>query len=70
MEEAGRLGVDKNRAVRFECDSFGTALNFDVMSKLVSCARKSSCVEEMTAMFDDDEMLAPIREDYARRHKT
>ena len=69
VEVAGRFGVDKSRAVRYECDAAGTALNFNIMSKMVGCARAASSAKEMEEMFDADEMLAPIRADYARRHK-
>ena len=68
VEVAGRFGVSKNRAVRYECDSAGTKLNFKMMSKMVSCARASRSAEEMECMMDSDEMLAPIKEDYKRRH--
>lgn len=69
VEVAGRFGVAKNRAVRYECDSAGTKLNFKVMSKMVSCAKKASSAIEMEEMMDCDDMLAPIQEDYRRRHK-
>lgn len=68
VEVAGRFGVAKNRAVRYECDSAGTELNFKMMSKMVSCARASRSAKEMEVMMDADEMLAPIKEDYERRH--
>ena len=66
---ASSFGVDASRAVRYECDSEGTALNYKMMSKMVSCARKSSSAKAMAAAFDSDEMLSEIREDYAKRHK-
>ena len=69
VQVAGRFGVSANRAVRYECDSAGTQLNFDVMSKMVSCARSCGSAEMMEAAFDDDVMLAPIQEDYKRRHR-
>jgi len=69
VEVAGRFGVAKNRAVRYECDSAGTELNFKVMSKMVSCAKKARSAIEMEEMMDCDDMLAPIQEDYRRRHK-
>ncbi len=69
VEVAGRFGVAANRAVRYESDSVGTALNFDVMSKMVSCARACKSAEMMEAAFDEDEMLAPIQEDYKKRHR-
>ena len=69
VEVAGRFGVAENRAVTYECDSAGTQLNFDVMSRMVGCARKCRSAVEMEAMMDCDEMLAPIQADYKRRHK-
>ncbi len=69
VEVAGRFGVAANRAVTYECDSVGTALNFDVMSQMVSCARACGCAEDMEDAFDSDELLAPIQEDYKKRHR-
>ena len=69
VEVAGRFGVAANRAVRYECDGTGTALNFAVMSNLVSCARSCACVEEMDECIDEKEILAPIQEDYKKRHR-
>ena len=69
VEVAGRFGVERNHAVRYECDSVGTALNFEVMSKMVSKARKCSSVEEMTVAFESAELLDDIAEDYKNRHK-
>ena len=69
VEVAGRFGVAANRAVRYECDSAGTALNFNVMSKMVSCARACSSAEDMEEAFDSNEMLAPILADYKKRHR-
>lgn len=69
VEVAGRFGVAANRAVRYESDRAGTALNFDVMSKLVGCARRSSSAEMMEEAFDADDMLAPIQADYKKRHR-
>ena len=66
---ANQFGVDKSRAVRYECDSAGTALNYKVMSKMVSCARACGSSAEMAAAFDSEEMLEDIREDYKNRHK-
>ncbi|MBO6260194.1 MAG: VWA domain-containing protein [Lachnospiraceae bacterium] len=70
IEVAGRFGVAANRAVRYECDEEGTALNFSVMSKLVSCARSCGSAKMMNAAYDEagDEMLDEIRADYKKRH--
>ena len=66
---AGKFGVAANRAVRYECDGAGTALNFSVMSKMMSCARASASAEVMGASFDECEALDEIREDYRNRHR-
>ena len=68
IEVAGRFGVSANRAVRYECDSKGTKLNFDIMSRMVSCARACGSAKMMEEAFDSDDMLAPIQEDYKSRH--
>ena len=66
---AGKFGVAANRAVRYECDSVGTALNFNVMSMMVSCARACESADMMEEAFNDDELLAPIQEDFKKRHR-
>lgn len=66
---ADRFGVDRQHAVRYECDSVGTALNFQVMNKMVSCARGAKSAKAMNEAFCSEEMLDEVREDYKRRHK-
>lgn len=66
---ANNFGVDRNHAVTYECDGAGTALNYKVMSKMVSRARKAESARAMGAAFDSEEMLAEIRDDYGKRHK-
>ena len=66
---AGRFGIDRTRAVRYEHDEEGTGLNFRVMSEAVSCARQSETAKDMSDCFDDDELPAPIREDYEKWHR-
>ena len=66
---AGRFGIKANRAVNYEKDSEGTQLNYEVMSKAVSCARMAPGAAGMARAFDDDELLEPIRKDYKLRHK-
>ncbi len=61
---AGRFGVAANRAVRFENDGMGAELNFNVMSKLVSCARMAGSASAVGMMMDEDGILEEIREDY------
>ena len=66
---ADRFGVDRQHAVRYECDSAGTALNFQVMNKMVSCARGAKSAKAMNEAYCSEEMLDEVREDYKRRHK-
>lgn len=69
VREAGRFGIRPERAVTYEHDTIGTELNFKVMSSVVSGVRMAGSAQDMEAMFDRDEMLAPIRQDYKKRHK-
>ena len=69
VEVAGRFGIDRSRAVRYECDSEGTQLNYSVMSKMVSSVRACATAEAVEDMFDEEDMLSEINEDYKRRHK-
>lgn len=69
VKVAGRFGINPARAVNYENDSAGTRLNYEVMSRAVSRARMSASPMEMERALDDEDLLAPIREDYKRRHK-
>ena len=67
IEVAGRFGIGADRAINYECDSKGTALNYQVLSDTVSAVRRSKSRAEMDkAVFACCE---PIREDYKKRHK-
>jgi len=67
IEVAGRFGIGADRAINYECDRKGTALNYRVLSDTVSAVRRSkSRVEMDRAVFA---CCAPIREDYKKRHK-
>ena len=70
IQVAGRFGINSSRAVNYENDGAGTQLNYEVLSKAVSCARMSATAADMEAAFDEEELLAPIREDYKRRHRS
>jgi len=67
--EAARFGIDSSRAARYECDGFGTALNYSVVSDTVAKLRRCDTME-MSAVFEEDDALAPIREDYKKRGKS
>lgn len=66
IEVAGRFGIDKDRAVNYECDSKGTALNYEAISNTISAVRRCKDKAEL------DEAVAyccaPIRADYRKRH--
>ena len=67
IEVAGRFGIGADRAINYECDSEGTALNYQVLSRTVSAVRRSQNAEEIDQAFFA--CCEPIREDYRRRHK-
>ena len=69
VKEAGRFGISPSRAARYEHDGAGTRLNYDVVSKAVSCARHAPSAAAMNDLYDREEMLGEIREDYAARHR-
>lgn len=57
--EAKRFGVDEDRSVRYNCDSAGTALNYEVISDAVCAVRACRPL--------GDTWKKRIDEDYARR---
>ena len=65
--EAKRFGIKEDRAVNYNCDSEGTAVNYKALSKAVSRVRSCADIRVM------DEALtgwdADIKEDYNRRKK-
>ena len=66
-KEAGKFGISASRAFNYECDSAGTKLNYATLGRAVSAFR--SC--KASAEFDTalDECMAPVKEDYKKRHK-
>lgn len=69
VQVAGSFGIQANRAVNYENDSAGTRLNYQVMSNIVSCARMAPSASRMQDAMEDEALLSPVREDYARRHR-
>ena len=67
VEVAGNFGIRKERAINYECDSAGTALNFRALSGAVSGLRRSKSRAEASMVME--ECMAPIHEDYEKRHK-
>ena len=65
VQTAGQLGIGADRAVNYQCDSEGTALNYDVVSAALSSVRWSASLSA--------DWKKRIDEDYkkrgGRRHK-
>jgi len=57
--EAKRMGIGENRSVNFVCDEEGTALNYDVLSDVVSSVR---CCASLS-----DNWSERIEKDYKKR---
>ena len=51
--EAEKIGIRRNRAVTYENDSKGVALNFDVLGDALCCAMSCDIAEE-APLFDDN----------------
>lgn len=69
-KEAGRMGIKASRAVNYECDSLGTELNYEVLSRTVGKMRACGSVQAMNAMMDEGHTaLEDIKKDYQKRHK-
>ena len=66
---ADRFGIQANRAVRYEHDSVGTQINFEVMEKAVRFARCAPTAAQMSEALDDEAVLEPIRQDFKKRHR-
>ncbi len=65
---AGRFGIAPNRAVNYECDSAGTELNYQTLSKAVSRVRICESAMAMDEALGED-WKAEIEADYKRRHR-
>lgn len=59
--EATRFGIHASRAATYEADSEGTSLNYKIISDAVTRMRSCDTVE-MSAVFEEEDVLAPIRE--------
>ena len=69
VEVAGRFGIKASRAVNYECDSVGTKLNYDVLSETVTKMRQTKCAADMSILLDEEDLLAPIRENHRRSRR-
>ncbi len=59
VSAARRFGIREDRAVRYECDEKGTALNFEVVSKTIGMARAGCPIQS--------DWKKDIEEDYESR---
>ena len=67
IEVAGRFGIQADRAVNYNCDSEGPAVNYKALSKAVSRVRQCSVTEMNVALSAD--WKAEIEEDYRKRNR-
>lgn len=65
---AGRFGVQAHHAVNYECDSVGTQLNYEVLSKAVSRVRACAAPTAAKAFEECADWAEDIHEDYQKRH--
>lgn len=68
IEVAGRFGVDANRAVTYECDSEGTAINYSILSDVVKRVRCAPSAKAMGACLNDATILAPAKAHFDKTH--
>ena len=70
IREAARIGIrGKGRAVSYENDGIGTALNYQFMSSVVKAARKAESRAAMEEVFEKEDLAAPIRAHYEKARK-
>lgn len=67
IEVAGRFGINANRAINYNCDSVGTQLNYSVLEKCVSKARKLLDSKEMFEYLNETDDFEEITADYSGR---
>jgi hypothetical protein len=65
IEVAGRFGIREECSVTYECDSRGTMVNYQALSKAVSRVREEECCPAMAL---DSSWKKEIEEDYKKRH--
>lgn len=60
VEVAGNLGIRAGRAVTYECDAVGTAVNFKALDKVITRARKACSAEAMCSVVEDSNWTEEI----------
>ena len=66
VEVADRFGISADRAANYHADSEGTQLNYTVLSETVSRMRQAPSAAKMSMVLDEEDCLAPIREDHRK----
>ena len=66
IEVAGHMGISRDRAANYECDSRGTTLNYTVLDAAVSRVRKCSNAD-ISSVFAGGAWKEEIDRDYAKR---
>ena len=61
VKTAGSFGIRKDRAVTYECDEKGTALNYEVLGEAIQQVRATGCLVP--------EWKRKIEVDHQRRHR-
>ena len=69
VEVAGRFGIKASRAVNYESDSKGTQLNYSVISETVTRMRQTKSAADMSMVLDEEDLLAPIRENHRKKNR-
>ena len=60
VAEAGRMGIQASRAVTYECDAKGTAVNYEAVSNVVAELR-CCCPSDMSECLDSGDWAEDIR---------
>ena len=63
VKEAARFGISSDRAVRFENDAQGVAVNYHVVSETVCRMRQADCPASIGAEWKEE-----IEADFQKRH--
>ena len=64
VQEAARFGISSDRAVRFENDAQGVAVNYHVVSETVCRMRQAACPASIGAEWKEE-----IEADFQKRHQ-
>ena len=64
VKEAARFGIGADRAVRFENDAQGVAINYHVVSETVFQMRQAACPASVGAEWKEE-----IEADFQKRHQ-